>query len=346
MNTQNIKEISELFGKKSSDDKVVKDGDNIIYKGEKYNVKKRGVEISKDKSEKSIFNDTISEMAATLETLWEVDNFKSLHTISHENVEGPPYGDCGNNVQELFQNTKDRLRGFLSDLEKFEKERELEKPNFIAFYRPFHFYPQSWGIYLDIQKLIAQASKIYAYNLQSSPNLIPGLTFDDAVRISVFKTYFHEMYHHKFEMFASKLELATRKAYYVEGFHRYYCATCGTDSCLEEAFANCNGLFASFDYLHKNQIIDPLPRKDYKKLIREALLKNAPEGYRVSYELTANELEYKMYENKFLEILFDFCFQVFYGVSPIEINPDLWDLSTYRLDPLVNTNNEVTFILP
>jgi hypothetical protein len=243
--------------------------------------------------------------------------------------------------------TKSKLRDYIENLEdEAICDKRLEKESFIAFYRGFHYWPESWGIYMNLPELRRQAERIFTYNQEN--NIISGFTFNDAIILSFFKTYFHEMYHHKMELFGTKMEIAMRKPVYDSAFHKFYCETFGTDYCLEEAFANVYGLRKSIQYLKEKNLTDHNENL-LKHLVRESILKNAPLGYRVSYEITSfNDLyAEKYFENKFLEILLDFTHRIFNNNEPpIEIEVDTWDLFTYKLDPLVNTRNNVTFYVP
>ena len=339
-----INEICEKFGKKQKDDCIIDDGSIIVYKGKNYKVQKKGVIINvKDKNSELL--KSISEAAEALEELLALDP-NALDEDSCEG-EGGPY-PCEGNVEILFDETINSLRVFLDSTEEGLQVKRLEKPDFIAFYRPFHFNPLSWGIYLDQQKLVVQGLKIYNYNRRN--NIVTELTIRSAIILSFFKTYFHEMYHHKMEMFGTKLDIATRRSFYNEGIQKFYCSTFGTDSCLEEAFANVHGTYKSIDYIFDNGLIDRVsPISKYIELIRKSLLFSAPPGYRVSFELTSPQKEFgfhTMMETRFLEILYYFSFRRIYGQEPLELTNGIWKLSTYKLDPLVNTDNQVTFILP
>ena len=80
-----------------------------------------------------------------------------------------------------------------------------------------------------------------------------------------------------------------------------------------------------------------------KTLIREAIFFNAPPGYRVAYELT--NLDMKPYEDRFFELIYKFSYNRIYGTMPDSLNPLLWDLFTYKLDPLMSFEDKVNFVI-
>ena len=334
----NIEEISYTFGRPKKDDKKIKDGENIFYKEKEYNVIAADVPFPDNKEELKKIEDILSD--------FEQDNIKEDYSEIHSFFDASPYENCATYLQNLLQETKVKLKDFIVELESnnFTSDR-LEKPNYIGFYRPFHFWPRSWGIYLNKRMINREGAEIFAYN--NRRNVVPGLTFQDARRLSFFHTYFHEMYHHKFELLGTKFEMSLRKPVYTECFHKFYCETLDTDYCLEEAFANVFGLNKAIKYMYDKQFLN-YPKSEIKQLLREAILYNAPRGYRVAYEITGldDQDAEKYFENQFLEILLDFCHRtLFNNQAPVAVDPMTWDIFTYRLDPLINSNNTVTFVV-
>jgi len=340
MNKRLLKEISERFGAKSINDGITYVGSEIIYKEKKYKVQQTGIKIPKNEEEFDLFK-------ASLEPFISQINSVNVEISNHPENEGSPYEGCNGSLFELFDNTRDSLLYFIDDLKEKARPTRLDLDDFMAFYRPFHFYPNTWGIYLDIEKLANQASRIYDFNRQLSPlERISRLSMMDCCLLSFFKTYFHEMYHHKIEMMATKFEIILRKKVYYDGFHKFYCNTFDTDFCLEEAFANVYGLNKSLSFLTEKEMVN-YDILSLKRLLRESILRTAPKGYRVSYGITQLEPDIqKDFENKFIEILFDYSYQSILGESPTGINTAIWKLFTYKLDPLINFDNEVTFIIP
>jgi hypothetical protein len=339
MNKVQIKTIAELFGKIAPDDIRMEE---VEFDGKKY---KRGDKIHIPQNEKD-FKDFENKLKQIFETQNQ-DNFTNLISEQHEHndEEGPLQfliNNCNLNKSNLFQFTIEEIEQLLFEIDRNQGFRFIVNLNYLAFYRPYHYYPTTWGIYLDIDKLFQQGQRVFDYNVQN--NCVPNLTAFDAFLIAFFKTYFHEIYHHKFEAMATKIELINRKPFYKDGFNYYYCNTFRSDFCLEEAFANVHGLEKSIDFLKENAGFSYAP-KDLKKLIRKSLLEFASPGYRKAFEITDLPLiERKLTENKFIELIYKFSYFRINGVMPGELTADMWDLFTYKLDPLINTNNDVTFI--
>lgn len=340
MSIELLLNISEQFGKIANDD--IETGE-IVLDGKKF---KRGDKIRIPKNE-SEFN----EFVLLLKHLSDEKSQSKLidfvgETNEHIDEQGPIQfiiNNCQANFNNLYDFTKNDITSLLTDIERNANPKRLnyDMPNYIAYYRPFHYYPRTWGIYLDIDKLIQQGQRVYNFNQQY--NCVPNLTLIDSILISFFKTYFHEIYHHKFEMMATKIEIVNRKPFYVEGFNYYYCNTYLTDLCLEEAFANVYGLERSINFLkHKGGF--RYSENELKKLIRKALLENALPGYRVAFELTNQSADKKISEDRFIELVYKFSYNRIYGNVPDYLNASMWNLFTYKLDPLINFENEVTFV--
>ena len=338
-----LNSIATKYGKVNKD-KVEKN--KILYQGKTYNKVITKLKIPTNKTDAELFK-------KELKTLVEKVLISNSDIENHDPVEGPLFmhnNECIADLDSLFDFTKSNIRGFINDLENEPSnriiDRRLDIPSFVAFYRQFHYSPDDWGIYLDISRLAQRATMILSFNDNpNNPNKLYNLSYDDCLLISFFKTYYHEMYHHKFEMMATKFEILYRKPFYVNGFNYYYCKTFRTDSCLEEAFANVFGMNKAIEILKSYELLN-YTNSELKYLIRESMLKNSPPGYRVSYELTNDKISYEEYENKFIEFLFQFSYKRIFDNKPDDLPENYWELFTYKLDPLVNTDNDVTFILP
>jgi hypothetical protein len=151
------------------------------------------------------------------------------------------------------------------------------------------------------------------------------------------------MYHHKIEMFATKMEFVLRTPVFSDKFYKFYCGTFGLDYCLEEAFANVYGTLKCATWMKEHHGI---PEKETIKLLREHVLYHAPKGYRVAYEILGNTKPYiEIMERNFLEMVSSFVFEEIHGSAPERIDAELYDLFTYRLDPKINVKNQVTFMI-
>lgn len=75
----------------------------------------------------------------------------------------------------------------------------------LAFYLPFHLFPDDWGIYI-----LASGVRYLARIIQLQSKLGQA----DALLVSRLFLYYHELYHHKVEMFVTRLEVPQRQPIY------------------------------------------------------------------------------------------------------------------------------------
>lgn len=115
----------------------------------------------------------------------------------------------------------------------------------LAFYRPFHKCPQTWGIYIYLHGIHAMRHEFQPW---FRAERIPVA---DQIRIANAYLFYHELYHHKVESFALRMEAVLNVPCYLKGFNpRYqYLAQLGhvgtrdtrgnliTDWCYEESCA-------------------------------------------------------------------------------------------------------------
>jgi predicted RNA binding protein YcfA (HicA-like mRNA interferase family) len=75
----------------------------------------------------------------------------------------------------------------------------------LAFYLPFHLFPDDWGIYI-----LASGVRYLARIIRLQSKLEQA----DALLVSRLFLYYHELYHHKVEMFVTRLEVPQRQPIY------------------------------------------------------------------------------------------------------------------------------------
>jgi len=75
----------------------------------------------------------------------------------------------------------------------------------LAFYLPFHLFPDDWGIYI-----LASGVQYLARIIRLQSKLEEA----DALLVSRLFLYYHELYHHKVEMFVTRLEVPQRQPIY------------------------------------------------------------------------------------------------------------------------------------
>ena len=207
-----IEEISNTFGNPRKDDKKLVNQSSVVYKDKSYNVVAANIPFPENKEELKKIEDILRE--------FEEDDLSNENLDHHQFTDASPYETCATYLQNLLNETKAKLEEYITELENDHPEpNRLEKPNYIAFYRPYHFWPISWGIYLNRRLLNQEGARIFNYN--NRYNIISGLTLQEAKRLSLFHTYFHEMYHHKFELLGTKFEILLRKPVYKDCFHKF-----------------------------------------------------------------------------------------------------------------------------
>ena len=108
-------------------------------------------------------------------------------------------------------------------------------PDACAFYLPFHyFYPEYWGIYL-VPERVEELAGLFVELSRGKLNL------REALRVTRLFLYGHEFYHHRFESFATRLEVTHRKPLYKTGFETAYRQAMQGKSCPEEVLACAHG---------------------------------------------------------------------------------------------------------
>jgi hypothetical protein len=138
----------------------------------------------------------------------------------------------------------------------------------LAFYLPFHAFPDWWGIYIfpeGIQKVRAELTGLFRSY---------GISPRDQVRVAKRLLYHHEFYHHAAESFATRIEAVTNMPCYLKGFSPLYKATFATRRCLEETCANS---YAREKTIAKT-ISPKLSKSDFRAAI-DCWFRGQPPGY-------------------------------------------------------------------
>jgi len=152
----------------------------------------------------------------------------------------------------------------------------LPTPDQVACYLPFHYFEDGiWGVYIFDEEFVA----LLTHLIEATGDAIPR---KDIGRIVLRFCFYHEVFHHKTEAFATRLEVTHRKPLYRTGFERLYRRTRGTDDHLEEALACAHSLRRLDDTEELRKLPD----------LREALLaylENLGPGYRRVREFLTNK---------------------------------------------------------
>jgi len=192
----------------------------------------------------------------------------------------------------------------------------------LAFYLPFHhFYPDSWGVYLIFEGMIWLAAEI----LRRTPYPLPPRSALDASRLFL---YYHEVFHHKTECFAARLELTHRASLYKKGFLKYYRQTLGSNACLEEGLANAEALEKSSKRQHYSGICHAL----------SSVVQDSPPGYSQGNFFCSQFAEIR---NQFAEDNQRICLPHI----PSK-NPNIWGTVQHLFDPIVNLKRRVRYVMP
>ena len=108
-------------------------------------------------------------------------------------------------------------------------------PRRVAWYLPVHFYGSDHGIYIHEYWVLGRAANIRSRldpERQRHPAVLRG-----SVQAALTTVYLHEVFHHKTESFAIRLEVADRRPRYVPYHERVYAPLEGSNGQLEEALA-------------------------------------------------------------------------------------------------------------
>lgn len=171
----------------------------------------------------------------------------------------------------------------------------LVVPDAWGFHLPFHVSRDYHGIYL-IEEGCQQAAKIIAA-------LDNGMFAGLYQQIAKIFTYYHEAFHHKVEMFATRLELIVREKCFLGPVTSIYQEGRGTVDWQEEVLANIHAYFKTVEYVTKS-----VKGKKAKNQLCDLLvgfIRMMPTGYKeaAGHIIKANynednlkELKYKFWE--------------------------------------------------
>lgn len=149
----------------------------------------------------------------------------------------------------------------------------------LAWYLPFHRYGLNSGIYIKEEAVIGLAGRIKAHMMVG---LDPILEAKQLVQQALAILYFHEMFHHRIECFATRLEIARDSAVYIPYEDNVFFKTLGTDLLLEEAFA-CADMLGRLDEQRYTKGIDKEIRSATKSFLKHWIPKLEP-GYRLGID--------------------------------------------------------------
>ena len=200
-------------------------------------------------------------------------------------------------------------------------------PDALAFYLPFHIFPDMWGIYLldvGVESLALDLWRI-------TQGLGRPVSQRDARRVSRVFLFHHEAYHCAVESFSVRCELPTRKPAYLTGTNKLYKRGYIPDKPHEETLATAYGLRKVRDEIK-------LPKRD-KKAAVEALkiyMEFCPPEYAEGVRYMDND-RFDEWERAFIEEAMRAC-------SGEELPSSAWDIGTYMMSPLLQRNRKYSWI--
>lgn len=318
--------------------KVAEDG-TIIMDGQEY--VEMAISNAVEKEPKGVEINTIDRKIIE----WiEAGHFKAQEE-HHFEVDSHLFDCDRTQCPSLYTDLKDMLDSLADDITKLPitGRTRLTMDSAVAFYRPYHSWRSQWGIFFLVDRIAAWASSIFT-QASNRPFLYGNNSITQIYTLVKVMVFYHEMYHHKIEAFATKAEIFMRQRYYTNGFQCFYCLTYGTDNCLEEAFANLYAFRRTIKYFAGNNAMD----KQYvEKILRGIVFPQQPPGYRLATGLAAlNENDAGILEKRFLDILWSYSYRVV-NARPLPPMPaSLWRGFTYAIDSVINTDNRVTYLIP
>ena len=149
-----------------------------------------------------------------------------------------------------------------------------EPTDALAWYVPYHFSSNRWGIYLTEHGIDKVAGVVLAGLMLREPGRAQAELTADAVTYGANFLLRHEAFHFAVEMFATGLEAAQRVRMY-RPYEEVYTSQAGTDDWVEEQLAN----FWAAGGLSRRSIMQPLQELLFP------MLASSPPGYRAALPL-------------------------------------------------------------
>lgn len=261
----------------------------------------------------------------------------------HFNLDDPIHICNDNNCPDFDDVMQTRIEVVLEKIKGLNKKvnNSGSKNSVVAFYKPFHYARRLGGIYLIVDRILNWVRNIHNF-AKTDVTKYGNYTIEQIYLILKVNIFYHEMYHHKVEAFATKIELLFRDNFYSKGFHCFYCNTYNTDYCFEEAFANVHSYNKTLEYFNN---VNGFDKKSLSNILREIVFRNQPPGYRLAFEITEKKQpEIIKLENYFFETVWQYAYTFNYSSILPGIIVDQWNLFTYNTDPLVNTINDITYL--
>jgi hypothetical protein len=238
---------------------------------------------------------------------------------------GGPHGLAKNIRRRIKGNFPGSPGGRPSPLSNF-----APPPDALAFYLPFHRYPEYWGIYLlDVG--------VQSFSLAIGASLLSrGISTLNAAalrNIAIVYLYHHEAYHSAVEGFAIRAELPMRRPFYRTGLRRLYQRQWTPGTPHEETLATAYGLRKVRDNIKLPSAVLTATLA----VLAEYLQQCAPEyAAGVAY---VDDSKFALLEQQFKEHATNANV-----ASRIVVAPEAWRIGTFLMAPLVQRNRKYSWI--
>lgn len=207
-------------------------------------------------------------------------------------------------------------------------------PDSLAFYLPFHYSRDYWGIYVVLEHYVVFCSWLYAQARSRIPGLTPA-TVRKAVNGFL---YGHEHYHHKVECFSVRLEVVSRIPLYRRSFESLYKQRVSHPDSIEEGLATAAGILDAGERLKA----DPTAKAELQRLFASHVRLLPPE-YQEGLKLLDSSI-FEAREQEFSEANHGLCFP---SLSRRKGRlPQLWGAFTFAYRGFIQINSPFSFIVP
>lgn len=231
------------------------------------------------------------------------------------NPNDDPRGDLADTVGDLSSAFDDDFPGGPQPLPPdWNGSTDGLSPEVLAFYLPFHYYhPNWWGVYLIMDGVLLLAIDIYRYAHRNGGAANP-LSPKDCWTAARLFLFYHEIFHHKAETFATRMEVAHRQSVYTTGMKKAY-----QGACLEEGLAEAYAL----QRLNSKAFF---PDANKRRTIMDALYRfvnNSPPAYKAGLGMV-DQKSFNGTRNQLSEDALTGSIAL-----PAMSNPQAWDAAKY-----------------
>ncbi len=315
-------------------------GDPVQLSNQNFTVS--AVERFKDASRPRSIDDFLNEEDRQI--IHELEAEEDLEISQDGEYDDDPYPDSEYPIKPDWDisgedeiSIKEDEAGYMEEEDKInwkEPDSSIDRETTIAYYRSFHQAGNAFGIYFKKDGLKAKTRILINFCIQRGY----GISISQAYVIAKTMTQHHEMYHHKIEAIASRMEVVSRMPIYLGGFSVWYNRTRNRAMCYEETFANVYTYSKT-----KNTLKTFLPPVALHNLMVH-WFNQQPIPYRNALRLV-NKTEgiQRHHENQFFEIIL----HKFFPRDPRygKLNAKVWNLFTHGTHPYINTNSNVYYII-